>query len=377
MPITSPLKLLATWANAAISPYIRPVPVASQIGIQNGAASLTDGFPPNCFVPLAAGGAGPFGSDTNGILNQVTAGLQWAQAGGPWNYDATFQTAIGGYPIGAIVQSATTMGKYWQSSVANNATNPDTGGAGWLSFQIPPVNIAGPTLRLTASLTTAGTTVAFTADYISVATSLGGGSATLAAFSKSLNVSGTGAGGMDTGAAPTSGFVSIYAIYNPASGSSALLGTTAGQTTIYGGSHMPVGYTMSALVAIWPTDGSRNLVVGFQIDRSFNWGAAQQVLSAGNSHPSASAIVLSSFVPAAARNFYLEGEAGEGSSVGTTSTAFFGPTPACTELAIVCTVLAIGTPVFGWLPLPTPQTCYYVNGDTTVTTNAYVLGYGV
>jgi hypothetical protein len=371
---SAPVKLPAIWANGATSPYVRSIPVASQVGIQNGAASLFDGFPPNCFIPLAAGGAGPFGSDHNGILQQVTAGLQWVQAGGPWVYDAAFQTAIGGYPKSSIVASATTAGRYWWSSVDNNLTDPDTGGAGWLSFQLPPVNIAGPTLRLTANLSAAGTTVAFTADYISVATSLGGGSATLAAFSKSLNVSGTSAGGMDTGSAPTSGFVSIYAIYNPATGSSALLGTTASQTTIYGGSHMPSGYTMSALVAVWPTNSSADLVVGFQQDRMFYWGAAQTVLTGGNSYPSHSSISLSSFVPVVARSAYMELEASSSPAGGV---GYLASTSTSYSLAVVCAVADIGVAAFGWIPLPVSQTCYYYDNNNTTSTTVYVLGYGI
>jgi hypothetical protein len=131
-----PSKFSIPWANGASSPYINPVPTPSQQGIKNGAASLTDGFPPNCFIPYASGGAGPFGGDTNGILNQITAWLQWGQAGGPIKYDATFQTEIGGYPAGAIIQSGTTAGEFWFSEVDNNTSDPDTGGANWVNFPI-------------------------------------------------------------------------------------------------------------------------------------------------------------------------------------------------------------------------------------------------
>lgn len=120
------------FASSAGGGFIRAIPTASQIGIQNGAASLTDGFPPLNFQPVAAGGVPPFGEDMNGLLNQITKWNQWQEAGGPIVYDATFQTAIGGYPQGAIVQSAVTPGKLWMSSVDNNTTNPDTiSTSGW------------------------------------------------------------------------------------------------------------------------------------------------------------------------------------------------------------------------------------------------------
>ena len=120
------------WGSSAVAPYIHAVPQASQIAITPGAASLTDGFPPVTFLSPLAGGVPPFGNDMNGILNQITAWLRWGQAGGPVRYSAAFQTAIGGYPSGAIVQSATVPGKLWCSTTENNVTNPDTGGAGWI-----------------------------------------------------------------------------------------------------------------------------------------------------------------------------------------------------------------------------------------------------
>ena len=101
-----PTKFPIPFANSAGGSYIRPIPRASQIGTQNGAASLTDGFPPNCFVPIAAGGSWPFGQDMNGLMNQVTKWLQWNQAGGPIFYDSSFSSSIGGYPNGAILLSA-------------------------------------------------------------------------------------------------------------------------------------------------------------------------------------------------------------------------------------------------------------------------------
>jgi hypothetical protein len=128
-----PVKFPIPWGNAAGSGYIRPIPQASQIGVQGGAASLTDGFPPLCAIQLPAGGVPPWMQDHNGILKQITQWLQWQQAGAPIGYDSAFSTAIGGYPKGALLASAT-LGGYWVSTVDNNTSNPDTGGANWLSL---------------------------------------------------------------------------------------------------------------------------------------------------------------------------------------------------------------------------------------------------
>lgn len=129
-----------TWAASAGAGYIRTIPTASQIGITAGAASLTDGFPPLNFLPVSGGGVPPFGQDMNGILHMLSAGVQWEQVGGEPVYNASLQTAIGGYPAGAILQSADGTG-WWRSTTENNLTNPETGGAGWV-----PVSFYGAAL---------------------------------------------------------------------------------------------------------------------------------------------------------------------------------------------------------------------------------------
>jgi hypothetical protein len=128
-----PSKIPLPFAYAAGGSYKNTIPVASQIGITNGRASLTDGFPPLNFTPINAGGVPPFGGDMNGILNEITAIQQWQQAGGFFPYDSAFSTTIGGYPKGAILQAAA-FGGLWISTAENNTSNPDTGGAGWTSL---------------------------------------------------------------------------------------------------------------------------------------------------------------------------------------------------------------------------------------------------
>lgn len=129
-----PTKLPIPFANSAGVSFIRTVPTASQIGSTDGAASLTDGFPPLTFQPVASGGIPPFGEDMNGILNQMSAWTRWQSAGGQVAWDSGFSSLIGGYPLGACIASATTAGAYWVSTTDNNTTNPDASGAGWLSL---------------------------------------------------------------------------------------------------------------------------------------------------------------------------------------------------------------------------------------------------
>lgn len=139
----APDKIPLPFAADAGPSYIRSIPLASQIGIENGAASFADGFVPLNMTPVAAGGVPPFGQDMNGILNQATAGLQWAQAGGLPTYDPVFALEITGYPAGAVIQSADKTG-LWRSTANNNQTNPDAGNASFTA------SISTTTLTVTA-----------------------------------------------------------------------------------------------------------------------------------------------------------------------------------------------------------------------------------
>lgn len=129
-----PSKFNIPFASAAVAPYVRTIPQSSQIGVQAGAASLTDGFPPVTFDGPGAGGTPPYGEDFNGILKQITQWARWQAAGGTVPYDATFQAAVNGYPKGAFVASAVTFGLFFFSQVDGNTSNPDVGGANWTQF---------------------------------------------------------------------------------------------------------------------------------------------------------------------------------------------------------------------------------------------------
>lgn len=123
-----PSKSAKVFGQSATGTYIRTVP---QTTADPAAASFDIGFPPQTFTDEGAGGTPPDGRDFNGILNFLTAWARWQSAGAPIVYDPTFQASVGGYPMGAVVASAVTLGIFWISTVENNATNPDAGGAGW------------------------------------------------------------------------------------------------------------------------------------------------------------------------------------------------------------------------------------------------------
>lgn len=131
--INAPGKLVLPFAASGAK---NTIPVASQIGIVAGAASLTDGFPPLTRTPLAAGGVPPSGLDMNGIIYELSAILRWANAGAGYVYDGTFasDSNVGGYPKGARVLRSDGLG-YWFNTADNNTTDPEGAGAvaaGWV-----------------------------------------------------------------------------------------------------------------------------------------------------------------------------------------------------------------------------------------------------
>lgn len=136
----TPPRLVEPFANSATActqaapvpgGKTSPFPVASQIAVLNGAASLADGFVPLNMSTVA--GVPPFGIDMNGILFIVSSWAAFFAAGQYPAYDATLQTAMGGYAQGARVQQAANPLAFWTSAVNANMTDPDTGGAGWIS----------------------------------------------------------------------------------------------------------------------------------------------------------------------------------------------------------------------------------------------------
>ncbi|AOJ86140.1 hypothetical protein WS87_12695 [Burkholderia sp. MSMB0856] len=133
--------------------------------------------------------------------------------------------------------------------------------------------VVGSVRNLAMNIPAASATATLTADQIIVGSALGGQTFALSNFNKTINLGGTGAGGMDAGSASPNGTVAIYAIYNPTTGASALLATNASATvapSIYGGGNMPAGYTASALVSALLTNASGQMFPVVQVDREIH-----------------------------------------------------------------------------------------------------------
>lgn len=135
MPVPTPPVVVEAFCTTGAK---NTIPVPSQIAVTAGAASYTDGFPPLTRIARTSGGIPPFGLDMNGILYAISAHTAAFQAGQLSGWSTTVQAAIGGYALGALVTKASGVG-FWFNTVNGNTTNPDTGGAGWISF-IPAGN---------------------------------------------------------------------------------------------------------------------------------------------------------------------------------------------------------------------------------------------
>lgn len=140
MQTSSQPKLLPIpFANAGSK---QDIPNDSQVGIVAGRASYSDGFPPLTRTPLAAGGVPPFGTDFNGVLNDITSALRWSQAGAGYPFNAAFNTAVSGYPKGARIPNSTLDG-FWLNTTDGNSANPENATSaltGWV-----PLGVYGAT----------------------------------------------------------------------------------------------------------------------------------------------------------------------------------------------------------------------------------------
>lgn len=156
--------------------------------------------------------------------------------------------------------------------------------------------VVGTSRNLAMNVTTASATATITADEIIVETAIGGGQYRIGSFNKQINLATTGAGGMDTGTVPANGFVGIYAIYNPTTGASALLGVNAAAVIgeVYGGNNMPAGYSASALLTIVPTASSQFKIFTV-VGRSVYSGTSTILSTSSNLTPTQ--ISISSIAP--------------------------------------------------------------------------------
>ncbi|NID15371.1 hypothetical protein [Luteibacter yeojuensis] len=231
-------------------------------------------------------------------------------------------------------------------------------------------SVVGSSRGLRMAVAAASATATLTAAELVVENSAGL-SFRISNLNQAINLASTGAGGMDTGTAPTSGYVAIYAIYNPTTGAVALLGkdaTSGVQPEVYGGSNMPAGYTASALVSVWPTNSSLQFKAGLQIDRVISIGTVTVLASSSMVATTPTALSITSAVPPNAK--FVSGTVLVQTS--TTSTIGINLTPVALAAGIQGLGSSLGAPgyisaPYRRLPISVPQTIYYTSSNTAGT----------
>ena len=142
-----PAKFKRAFASGA-GTGVRTVPDGTSSSGADGSASFFNGFPPVTMKPISAGGIPPAGQDMNGILQATTAWLLYFQAGGTVAYDSNFAQAVGGYPMGAVLQS-TSPGRLWRNTTDGNTSDPDSAQAtGWTAASVE-ASLSNPGWRRT------------------------------------------------------------------------------------------------------------------------------------------------------------------------------------------------------------------------------------
>jgi hypothetical protein len=245
------------------------------------------------------------------------------------------------------------------------------------------VPLPGSFTNLRASLASPGTTITVNADNVIVATALNGSSYTLTNYSQSFNGGTTGAGGMDTGALPTSGWVALYAIYNPVAPATSILGTNCASAcgTIYAGANMPAGYTASALLTVLATNATPAITVSYVKNKKVWSGAAVVVNTAVNNTNVSQSLTAVEPPPGVSVSGNLINNCGTtpgNSNVGTTVASDSVGNIAQT-IAFNCVSISTAAlqGVFNDLPTPTAQTLWFTDtvAGTTPSAQIVVRGY--
>lgn len=159
--------------------------------------------------------------------------------------------------------------------------------------------IVGASRSARMLVTASSATGTFEAHELIVATDVDGQQWRLSDVSATINLDIVGAGGMDTGLAPVSGWVALYVIYNPSTNTASMLAqntTSTRATEVYSGSNMPAGYTASALVSVVRTDSGGNMLPHLLSGRVVSIQSAD-VLDSNTQRASPFALNISATVP--------------------------------------------------------------------------------
>ena len=239
--------------------------------------------------------------------------------------------------------------------------------------------VVGHARNLVMSVAAASASATLTADEIIVESALGGIRYCLPNFNQTINLATTGAGGMDTGSAPTSGYVGLYAGYNPSTGTRTLFARNATSTvlgSVYGGANSPAGITATALVSVWPTNGIGQFVVGFQDDRRFRYSSVSlAIISTQTTTPTSFSVAGA--VPPNAKTVKLVANVA-GTSSASVFCNIYSSSSGVDQNQLAANPTTGLTAAFEAATLITPQTLYYTAGaggtmTLTITASGYTI----
>ncbi|PRY03798.1 hypothetical protein [Paraburkholderia sp. BL25I1N1] len=224
----------------------------------------------NDFLPFANGGA------ANVLPQSAYAALTSLLSGG-------FQSGVAqSIQVNKVLRQSSIMaavlGQFIVNITGQNATDDGTT-ATLLANLTAAINansaaIAGTARNLNAILTTQGTTATWTADEILIKSALGGLAYQVGSFSKSVNLSGSGIGGVVGTAPAANGFAAIYAAIGSSGVGAFATDATAAKAPEVASVTLPAGYTWGAqLIGIAPVSATATQFAPFaQIDRRVGWG---------------------------------------------------------------------------------------------------------
>lgn len=278
------------------------------------------------------------------------------------------------YHIGSF---ANQNGQLYVSLANNNVGNsPESSPLQWgLPGNTGVVGASSNAVMQISSATSNGT---FTATEVVVGDSLTGRRYRLTGVSESIAMATVGAGGMDVGLAPVSGYVALYLIYNPATLAVDLLGknaTSVAATEVYSGANMPAGYTASALVGVIPTDGARQFVVSQLNGRRVSIGPVTVLNASSTQRASPTSHSISGAVPLNAKT--CSGVLNVGSTATSSSAINVGADNRAGVQGAALNHIGAGaiTGSFSAVPIraSTPQTIVYTATTTGGTMSATII----
>lgn len=106
--------------------------IPQSVGAEPQNATLEKGFPEITQTPISAGGIPPERKDFNGILNLYGQHIVHLEKGLPYEFDAAFATAIGGYPLHARIMLSN--GDIVKNTIASNSVDPNSDLTNWVKI---------------------------------------------------------------------------------------------------------------------------------------------------------------------------------------------------------------------------------------------------